>query len=89
MNINETIEIDKYFFEKIASDIWDIDIKKIIRDKNKIIGFDGSDLTIEHGTSQYYRSITVWNPKETEGEIGKINKIVLEVFDKAGLIEWY
>ena len=99
-NIKKTIDIEKDFFERINNTIWDIDLKRIIQENDprlveldgtviKKAGLDGSDVTIEYGTYEYYISITVWNPKNTGGEVNKIDNIVLEVFRKAGIEEWY
>jgi len=88
-NISKTIDIDKYFFEKINNGIWEINLQKICQENYGIIGNDGSDITIEYGTFQYYMSITVWNPKGTGGEVNKVNDIVLEIFRKANMESLY
>ena len=53
------------------------------------MGLDGSNITIEYGSFQYFMSINVWNPRHTKGEVEKINEIVLEVFKKANVDQWY
>ena len=99
-NISKTIDIDKDFFERINNDIWKIDLQKIFQENYNTImwvdgslrrrlGNDGSEVTIEYGTFQYYMSITVWNPKDTGGEVGKVNDIILEIFRKADMESLY
>jgi hypothetical protein len=34
-------------------------------------------------------SINVWDPRNTKGEVEKINEIVLDVFKKTNLELWY
>ena len=50
---------------------------------------DGSTLSIEYGTFQYFITITVWNPQETGGEVEKVNRIAVKIYEKAGVIQWY
>jgi hypothetical protein len=99
-NISKTIDIDKYFFEKINNDIWEINLQKIYQENYSPImwvdgslirrgGEDGSEVTIEYGTFQYYMSITVWNPKNTGGEADKVNDIILEIFRRADMESLY
>jgi len=99
-NISKTIDIDKYFFEKINNDIWEINLQKICQENYSTIiwidgslrrrlGNDGSEVTIEYGTFQYYMSITVWSPKDTGGEVDKVNDIVLEIFRRADMESLY
>ena len=99
-NISKTIDIDKEFFLIINEKILKIDSQKIFQENKSTfmlidgnirrkIGNDGSDVTIQYGTLQYYMSIRVWNPKNTPGEASKVNDIVLEIFKKANMNEWY
>ena len=99
-NIRKTINIEKDFFEKINRAIWEINLRKIIQENDPRVvgingrilrksGLDGSDVTIEYGTYQYYISINVWDPKNTGGEVNKINNITLEIFRRAGIDQWY
>jgi hypothetical protein len=34
-------------------------------------------------------SINVWNPRNTKGEVERINAIVLEIFRRANVDQWY
>jgi hypothetical protein len=88
-NINKTIDIGKIFFENIDNAIWEIDTKKLIQENNNKMGLDGSDVTIKYGTFQYYLTINVWSPKNNNGEVEKINEILMEIFKKANLEDWY
>jgi hypothetical protein len=88
-NINKTIDIEKTFFENIDNAIWKIDTKKLIQENISIMGLDGSNVTIEYGTFQYYLTINAWSPKNIKGETEKINEILLEIFKKADLENWY
>jgi hypothetical protein len=88
-NINETIDIEKEFFQRISNDIRKIDLENIIQENRSIAGADGSTVSISYGTYLYFTTINVWTPKNTKGEVIKVNDIVLEVFKKANLEEWY
>jgi len=88
-NINIIMDIDKNFFENISIKIWNINLIKIIQENKNTIGLDGSNIIIEYGSFQYFMSINVWNPRNTKGEVEKINEIVLEVFKKANVDQWY
>jgi hypothetical protein len=83
------IDIDKDFFEQISNEIWNINLQKIVQENNNSSGRDGSYITIEYGSFQYFMSINVWNPRNTKGEVEKINAIVLEVFRRANVDQWY
>ncbi|MDR0315315.1 MAG: hypothetical protein LBH97_00270 [Treponema sp.] len=88
-NINMIIDIDKDFFENISKEIWNIDLLKIVQENNNSSGRDGYSVTIEYGSFQYFMSINVWNPGNTKGEVERINAIVLEVFRRANVDQWY
>ena len=90
-NINVIIDIDKNFFEQISNEILKINFLKIAQDNNytQSFGLDGSSVIIEYGSFQYFMSINVWDPRNTKGEVEKVNGIVLEVFRKANVDQWY
>ncbi|MCL2720751.1 MAG: hypothetical protein FWD47_05375 [Treponema sp.] len=88
-NINIIIEIDKDFFERISNEIWNINLMRIVQENNSSTGRDGSSVIIEYGSFQYFMSINVWNPRNTRGDVEKINSIALEVFRKANVDQWY
>jgi hypothetical protein len=88
-NINIIIDIDKDFFEQISNKIWNINLLKIVQENNNTMGRDGSSVTIEYGSFQYFMSINVWNPKNTKGEVENVNAIVLDVFRRANVDQWY
>jgi len=88
-NIDIMMDIERDFFYDISNELREINFDNIIQENLQIAGADGSSVSIEFGTYLYNITITVWSPRNTGGEVDKINKIVEKVFEKAGLIEWY
>ena len=89
-NINQIIDIEEEFFTKISKEIWNIDLLKLIQENNNnSIGMDGSTIIIEYGLLQYSLSINVWNPRNTRGEVEKVNAIAVEIFKRANVEQWY
>jgi hypothetical protein len=88
MDINETINIESIYFENIYDRLFEINIKKIIEEHEPKIVADGSSVVIEFGANQSFISIGV-RPGSTMGEIGKVDQIIKEIFEKASLIEYY
>jgi hypothetical protein len=91
-NIDTTIAIDKEFFESMYNLLFEVDIKKLI-EETTISGpaADGSSATIEYGIRPHFITVSISNQekKKTTGEISKINEIILEIFRKAGLEDYY
>jgi hypothetical protein len=86
-NINNIIEIEKDFFENIYNKLLEIDLIKVVQEE--IIGLDGYTVIIEFSLNDKIETIDVWCPSDRSGEVEKINEIVLEVFSKANVSQWY
>ena len=86
-NINISMKIEKDFFENIYNKLLEIDLNKVIQEE--IIGLDGYTVIIEFSLNDKIKTIDVWSPKDRDGEVEKINEIVLEVFNKANISQWY
>jgi hypothetical protein len=90
-NIDITVDIDKDFFENLYDQLFEVNIKKLI-DETKMSGpvADGSSATIVYGIRPCFITVGVGQDiKKTTGEMAKINKVILEIFEKAGLEGYY
>jgi hypothetical protein len=88
-NIEQTVNIDKAYFDYIYNKILATNFEEIILNNENIIGADGNTISITIGTHQNNLKITLWNPdyKSEERKTDVISTIINELFLKAGLEE--
>jgi hypothetical protein len=88
--IESIINIDKEYFDKIYSDIINIDFKEILLNNESIVGLDGRNIKIIVGTSQNNLILNLWSPgyKSEERKTEVLYSIIQELFFRAGLGEW-
>lgn len=86
-NIKFSMEIEEDFFHNIYKKLLEIDLVKLVQEEED--GLDGYSVTIEFNINQERKTIDVWCPSLKSGEAKKVSKIVLEVFKKANVSQWY
>ena len=84
------IPIENEFFEYIYNELMDIDFQEILRSTENIVGADGNRVTIRFGTMNYI-TVSLWTPNSMieNVNIARVNQLIIEIFEKIGLLEWY
>ena len=84
------VPIENEFFEYIYNELMNIDFQEILRTTENIGGADGNRVTIRFGAMNYI-TVSLWTPNSMieNTNIARVNQLIVEIFEKIGLLEWY